>query len=436
MESSNKQNEKEQTENSTPAADRDIVDSILHWMAAIVGILCLLLIAWLYRPWIYDWVTPDPTVTPTVATSTPMNTTTPAPTRTPEPSITPTPSPIPLPTSIYHWPEHETIDPLPPGFVSEPIILNESNALVSPDLSNPQWIPSSQISSQLGYNFSEEYHATFGPGAITWQMDTALPAGYYEIFILDTVFSSAGTLDFQVKSGDTPLAALTDTQRVLYRSSQGETAQAQDMWQSIGVYQVPENNLLAISTQWEARDEYTIVAIDRVLISHLPDDTGELLQTLPQSLGTYILDDEGAKIESDTYPVALTDNRSWGAKSTVLINPNYQTKVTWEYPDLIPLGTYEIAVFVPELNGNAEVNYQLYANGQLISHDQLEESISVVQSQYQGGWFSLGEWTVPLYFSYPVELKLEMGVNEDSLGEVAVDAAAFILKSMPEILPQ
>jgi hypothetical protein len=433
---SNDKTRKEPATTSLPDGEQDVVELFLRRIAIGIGVVCFLLIIWLYRPWIYDWVTPDPTATPVLPTSTPMDTPTPAPTWTPEPSITPTPSPVPLPTSVYRFPDSENLEPAAPGYVNEPIVLNEDSALVSPDLTNPQWIPSSQISSQLGYTFTEPYHATFSEGAITWQMDKPVEAGYYEIFVMDTLYSSGGSLEFQVKSGENILTSLTGTQKVVFRSSQGETAQSSDQWHSIGVYQVPEDNLLSVSTQWPARDEYTIVAIDRVLISHLPEISGDLLQSLPQAMARNILDDAGAVIDSETFPVKMEDHRAWGGDSTVLINPAYDDKVTWQYPDLLPLGTYEIVVFIPALNGNSEVTYQLYANNQLLIPAQGEGPIVVQQSQYQDGWVSLGEWEIPLYFRYPVELRLEMGIKEGSLGEVAVDAAAFLLKSMPEILNQ
>ena len=430
MESSNEEKEK-QTPPVQPVEDKEIIDVILQWVAAVVGICCVLLIAWLYRPWIYDKVTPDPTITVAIPTSTPMDTPTPAPTWTPEPTITYTPSPVPMPTSVYRFSDQDTLNPAVPGYINEPLIINENNAIVSPDLSNFQWYSS----TDQGYNSSDEYHTTFGPGSITWQMDKSLEAGYYELFIMDTLYSSGGILTFEVKSGDTVLTPLTGSQKVMYRISQGRVAQVSDEWHSIGVYQVPENNLLSISTQWQTRDENTIVAIDRVLISHLPDDTGDVLQTIPQGLSTYILDDEGAKIDADTYPV-LTENLSWGNQSTILINPGYDTKVTWEYPDLLPIGTYEVVVYIPALNGQSDVSYQLYANGALINNTNGQSAITAKQYGYQEKWFSLGEWEIPLTFSYPVELKLEMSVNEGSLGEVGVDAVGFILKSMPDVINQ
>jgi len=435
MTSSNSKPENEPSDPIQPELERDVVELILRWVAMGIGISCLFLIIWLYRPWIQDWVTPDPTATPVLPTSTPMDTPTPAPTWTPVPSITPTPSLVPLPTSVYRFPETEPLNPAVPGYVNEPVILNEDKALVFPELTNPIWIPSSQISAQLnGYTFTEPYYATFSEGSITWSMDRALPAGYYEIFVLDTLYSSGGSLEYQVKNGQNVMSSLTGTQKVTFRSSQGDKSQLGDQWHSIGVFQLPEENALSIFTQWPPRDEYTIVAIDRILISHLPDNTGDILQTLPQGLVRNVLDDDGVTIDSDTFPVEVSGNRSWGAKSTVLINPDYVDKVTWKYQDLLPLGTYEVAVFIPKLNGNAEVTYQLFANNQPLTSSLGEGPIIVKQSQVQDGWTSLGDWEIPLYFEYPVELRLEMGIKEGTLGEVAIDAAAFILKSMPEIL--
>jgi hypothetical protein len=430
MGSSNEEKEKK-IPTEKPEAEKELIDVILQWIAAVVGIFSLLLIAWLYRPWIYDKVTPDPTFTPTVPTSTPMNTPTPAPTWTPAPTMTFTPSPVPMATSVYSFPELSRLNPAAPGYINEPVIIDENDAIVSPDLSNLQWASS----SLYGYTSSDEYHLTFSPGTVSWQMDKSLAAGYYEVFVMDTLYSSGGILTFEVKSGDTVLTPLTGSQKVMFRISQGRVAQTSDAWHSIGVYLIPENNLLSVSTQWQNRDENTVVAIDRVLISHLPDDTGEILQTLPKGLGTYILDDEGAKVEVNTYPV-LSENRSWGDQSTILINPDYNTKVTWEYPDLLPIGTYEVVVYIPELNGESEVKYQLYADDFLLNHTNGQTAITVKQFNYQGNWLSLGEWAIPLTLSYPVELKLEMGVNEGSLGEVGVDAVGFILKSMPDAINQ
>ena len=44
-------------------------------------------------------------------------------------------------------------------------------------------------------------------------MDKALPAGYYELFVLDTHYSSGGSLVYEVKNGENVMTSLTGTQK-------------------------------------------------------------------------------------------------------------------------------------------------------------------------------------------------------------------------------
>ena len=72
--------------------------------------------------------------------------------------------------------------------------------------------------------YQEEWYATYSAGWIRWFMDRPLRAGLYELYMMDTVFSSGGTLSFTVQLGDQPLTPLAGSSDVVYMTSQYDPA--------------------------------------------------------------------------------------------------------------------------------------------------------------------------------------------------------------------
>jgi hypothetical protein len=86
------------------------------------------------------------------------------------------------------------------------IVLDElTSATVEPGFDTPFWVSSDQIASESGFDILDPYYATYGYGAITWETDVFLAPGMVEIYVMDTLYSSAGPLDFQVRLGGSEL---------------------------------------------------------------------------------------------------------------------------------------------------------------------------------------------------------------------------------------
>jgi hypothetical protein len=160
--------------------------------------------------------------TPTPLPPTPTQIPTRTPTITATPTVPPTITPTLLSPSAYRVSDITMIDPpLLEGFAVDVIILNDDkNVTVEPGFTNPQWEPSSKIAEQIGREIQEPFYATLGPGSVMWKMDVPLDAGLYELFVLDTLYSSGGFLNFTVKLGENDLTPVFGRPRVEFRSSQ------------------------------------------------------------------------------------------------------------------------------------------------------------------------------------------------------------------------
>ena len=392
---------------------------------AVVAILVFL--GWLYSPIFLSCAgnLRVQTATMVAATSTRH------PTRTP--TVTVTSSPTPMPTNTPYPPSSFEVDaadlvPSLAGVEGKVIVLNDNNALTpQPDFSNPAWVTSDKIAADLGVLIDEPFHATFGAGLALWQMDRPLPPGLYELYVLDTLYSSAGTLDFQVRLGERPLQPLAGVSRVQYRSTRSEPVQVDNLWHSIGMYYVDSPDILSIFTQWDTRDERTVVAVDRVLIVPLPETDLVLLKALPADRVKYFLDDVAARIEGVEYQVPRTDRVAWGNSFQIIANPDQDVRVSWEMQDAVPVGVYEVAVWVPEMQGNATVTYKALANGNELIRTDGTTVITSPQGKYPGGsWVLLGAWELPLLYAPGAPISLVMEIAANTAGEAAVDAVVFM----------
>jgi hypothetical protein len=406
--------------------------SLKIFAGSVTGILLLavlILVVYPVEPMVQNWIsqgyTPTPFPPTTTITSTPTTTPTSTPTALPTPTITP------MPPSAYQVLDLTSIRPGIPAKAVNAVILNEdTSAQVNPNFSNIQWTHSSTITEQLGIEMLDPYYATFGSGAVTWSMDVPLPPGLYELFVMDTLYSSGGALNFTVNLGNSEVQPIIGEKRVEFQSSRGTPPQTSDQWRSIGMYNLDRPDILLISTSWDQRNEYTIVAIDRVLILQLPDSHQQLLEMLPPQGGNVqILDESSAEFETVQYWVTMENAVAWGEQFEMVNTPPIASTVTWMIPNSVPISKYEVLVWIPEINGTAEVIYRVLANGTNILLPEGSENgdIQMTQGHYRGGqWVSLGTWSVPPVYGDSVKLSLQLETISDSVGDAAVDAIAFI----------
>ena len=367
-------------------------------------------------------------------TSTPLPPTNTA-TITATPTITSTPTPLPtatntpLPASAYQVTDLELIDPPIPGLEGPTIILDESSPrfLVEPAFDSGTWTSSVEISEQLGIQFADPYYATFAAAKVAWSVDVPLESGFYEIYVLDTLYSSAGLLDYYVLLGNNWISPRYGTNRVNFLTTTGNPAQISDMWRSIGIYSLDQYDYLTIYSEWENRDEFTVVAVDRVMIVRLPVSSAGIAEKLPPGELVQIVDDRMATIVSKEVFFTVSEQLAWGDSYHLIINPQEDLIARWKLQDPMPVGLYDVFVWIPRVNGEASATYQVFANGNPLVQESGNTSVTIPHGNRDSGmWVSLGRWEVPLYLGNTVQLSLEMNIPGNTTGEIAVDAAAFI----------
>ncbi|MCC6147499.1 MAG: hypothetical protein IT308_08025 [Anaerolineaceae bacterium] len=399
-----------------------------------VAVVLLGFLIWLYLPVISLWVggARTPTAQPVPPTHTPRPTRTP--TITPTPTTPPTATLTPYAPSAYSINSRELQPPLP-WMPASVMVLNDDTAVTPfPDFLNPAWSPSSAIATQLpAIVISEPYHTTFGGGSALWQMDAPLKPGLYELYVSDTLYSSSGTLDFIVSLDGQEIKPLTSGQRVEYRTTSGTPPQLEDLWHSIGIYSIERDGLLSVSTAWEPRDEFTgPVAIDRVLIIPQPEVNTDLLARIPAERTKYIVDDTQAAFDGVDFLLPQTGQIAWNGEYEKIINTASDVRVVWELQDNVPTGVYEVAVFIPEIQGNAMVTYRLLANGVELPRSDGAGGVASTQGSWPGGqWVLLGSWEIPRIYEPRVRLSLQMDIAANTPGEAAADAVIFIQTSPP-----
>lgn len=390
---------------------------ILLVIIAAISVLSI----WMYYPNINQMIVGTETPTPLPPTQT--QTATELPTATTTSTPLPTPTNTPMPSSAFLAVDPQSISPPLSGLGTNIIVLNEDTSGFSePDFNHPQWYSSEQISQQLGVIIPEPYFATIGPGSATWSMDVPLSPGLYEIFVLDTIYSSAGSLDFQVSLGDTALTPLLGVAHVEYATISGNPPQIWDIWHSIGLYALDFIDILAISTRWEAREMATIVAIDRVLIAQLPDSIQTYYDQLPANSPKYVVDNTTARFETNELSFTRNDLPAWGDEFQMIVNPTSDVDVFWEIPEAVAAGQYDVWVWAPRMEGNAEILYKVLVNGIETQGALVVDTGNMPSNQ----WVSLGTWNAPSLDGRPIRLALQMKIFGGTLGEIAIDAAAFI----------
>ncbi len=218
------------------------------------------------------------------------------------------------------------------------------------------------------------------------------------------------------------------TAQVNYQTLGGTPKQEQDLWHSIGMYNLESEGVISVATSWSARDDYTIVAVDRVMIIPRPPSTYSILSKLPLGKKITVLDDPSATIENASTVINLDNKIVWNNSAEVIINPEDTLRVSWNMQDALPIGKYAVWVWIPELNGTAQAKYRLMINEDLATPVSGTDPGPVVHGGREGGeWVQVGEWEVGLFFSPAARLTLIMeAVSGATTGELAVDAIAFI----------
>jgi len=371
----------------------------------------------------------SPTITETIVYATP----TPRATYTPTITMTPTVTSTPFPSSKYHVPDTSEVRPEVPVSAESVYIIDNLDAQVNPGFDHYQWTSSDVIGADIGREFYEDYFATFNAGAINWSMDEALPPGLYEIFVLDTLYSSGGFLNYEVKINDLAIQPMVGRTLLQYITTQSEPPQYQDQWSSIGVFDIQQLGLLSVSTEWGYRDELSIVAVDRVMIVRQPEFVRSMLNNLPTIDGTvFMIDDEETSFSTDQYWKYWEDESSWGGQYQVMSEPPLETTVTWKIPSLLAHGEYEAYAWIPSSNATIPVTYELQAGGLLINRtdDTLRTDFPDGQGSNQPGqWINLGDWIVPEHFGNYVRISIVLTIPESQTGEVVIDTVAIIQKS-------
>ena len=372
-----------------------------------------------------------PTLTPTITQTVVYETPTPRATLTPTITLTPTVTVTPLPASQFAVSDFSQIRPDLPTGIESAYIIDNLDAQVDPGFDHYQWTSSDVIGADIGREFEEGYYATFNAGAIRWSMDEALPPALYEVFVLDTLYSSGGFLNFSVTLNDQEIQPTVGQKQLQYSTTQSEPPQYQDEWRSIGIYDIQQLGTLSVYTEWGYRDELSIVAVDRVLIVKRSEMIRSMLTQLPAGGTKFIIDDEDVSFSTGQYWKYWEDEQTWGGQYQVVTEPPLESTVTWTMPELVPYGEYEVYAWVPQANATAPVTYALYAGGLLLqkTDDALQTEFPDGQGQNQPAqWLSLGTWQIPEHFGNYVRIEIVMTVPASEVGEAVIDAVAIIQK--------
>jgi hypothetical protein len=142
---------------------------------------------------------------------------------------------------------------------------------------------------------------------------------------------------------------------------------------------------------------------------------------------TFIVDDTQAVLDIQDPIFTNNDRLAWGDRYQFIVNPDNNVSVIWTLSDSVPVGQYEIFVWVPEMQGTAQAEYRLFVNDTLFISDLGVESVTIQHGGREGGqWVSLGTWTIPDLYGNIVNLAIQMNVSGETAGEIAFDAIAFM----------
>ena len=360
-------------------------------------------------------------------------TVTPLPTNTPLPSATPTPGPI----STYWIANGNDLDPQVPNAPEGAVILSAKNsAEVDPPFDSIYWTSSSQIVQDLGRLnslYDSEWFATVNSGHVRYYMDQPLKEGLYEIYVMDTYYSSGGNLDFLVQIGGQSLTPLTSSPSVTFMTSQYDPRQNYDTWRSLGIYYImPSRDVLNVSTSWGFRDQYSYVAADRIMIVPRKITDLALLNALPNYGTRYVMDDTQADINAGNSQFRETISTAWDDSYQLIINPKQKCTVEYSSQEPWPIGEYTIYLYIPESKGGLDADIQVKTDNTVLETVGGEETVRM-HIPSAGGWVMIGKYNTDRYYERPVKFKVTVTIPEGQQGEYPADAIAFIQVPFPAL---
>ena len=399
-------------------------------VASMLIVFLIVYFGWLFAPRVRNRMTWWPTNTPTPVTPSP----TPIATATITPlatnTVTPLPTNTPEPLSEYWIADGNEIDPVVPDAPLGVIELHvDSSAEINPALDSGHWTGSKQIVADLGKAlYQEEWYATYAAGWVRWFMDRPLREGLYELYIMDTVFSSGGSLAFSVQVGDQALTPLTGSTDVQYMTSQYDPVQSVDTWRSLGMYYIqPSNAVLTVTTSWPERDEYTIVSMDRLLIVPRLVSNIPMLNALPAADQRHVRDDFAGDTIGKDYAMRQRSDDAWEGSYQLVLNPKDRVEFTLPGVEPWPIGTYRVYAWMPTTKGGITANYSLLVDRKVLAADSGEESVPVTApANLPGQWVEIGSWTTDRYYERPRKIGLQLTIEAGAVGEYPIDAIAFI----------
>jgi len=372
------------------------------------------------------------TYTPTVTPSqTPILTATPSPAFAPPPRGTPTATPIP--SSIYLVSDPASLYPRVPLDADAVWLLNDQNVTAQPPLVDTAvWKQTTSADKQA--NQESFFYTESGDVTVTWTLDVPLNAGLYQLYILDTAQRSAGAQEFAVLLDDTPATPYRGQSNVIFNTAQfgGQTT---DDWLPLGAYEVGQRQRLAVQASVGVRLPDAPFALDRLLITKVSDIQRQLLDALPQGrVLVSLLDDDRATFSAivgpqttqlkDEYQGQIqTDAPAWNGSfrnqgQEIWAVAGNAVQVDWAPVGRLPVGRYELYVWVPAQHATIGADYALVADGKPVPRD---SPARIRHVDFPGAWVSLGIWELGSEAAMGVRMTVE---KQD--GEIGVDAVALV----------
>lgn len=386
----------------------------------------------------------EPSVTPAEFTETPQPTATPEPTFTPEPTPTEMFTPTPVPTSAYLLGQDAVADlypPVPLAGGEAYWLISHRQATFTPGLDIAAW--KDGVSTK---NPDNKYVYTGnGEASVVWAMDVPVDvSGHYAVYIVDTIQHSKGSKSLYVTIDGQVAQPYRGDAEVIFLGS-GEHPDRNDVWQSLGAYQVNAGQTLHVGVDLPklGGDAVDPFSADRVLIVRLDEPARQMLDLLPAGRPLVSLLDDGVGIryfqnktgtsatfkDTPEYEDVLAWNGSMTSLELTDANNTAEIWAQWQPPHLaapdsplvtrLAAGTYEVQVWIPAQYATAEVEYFLVADGKVVER---ASPVKVNQADYAGEWVTLGIWELPNEAAVTLRLVVEKG----TLGEVGLDAVAIL----------
>jgi len=306
-------------------------------------------------------------------------------------------------------------------------LLGADAAVVNPPFSDANvWLLNEQDNS---------HYTTVGNVNMTWEMDAALPAGYYQIFVVDTPTFSGGGQTFNVLIDGQAHEPFFGVNNVIFNTAQFGGQESAD-WLSIGVYRLSHGQMLSVQAAIGPHTPEQPFTASSLLIVKIPDDRMFMLleRGLPRErklvslldddrTAIYALDANGNPFDPYRWENpwgVVTDEQAWRKSFMTLNQPRNQTVVVdWSPAGRLPAGRYELYVWVPEQYATVLAEYSLLADGEVVEH---AAPAQLNQIDWNAEWVSLGIWDMPA----EAAVGIRMSILAENLGEIGVDAVALV----------